>query len=494
MLAKYRLRFFTIFSIILLCIAFTLKVLQNDTFYIIKLGGDILKNGIDMIDNYSWVSNLSYTYPHWLFDVIMNIIYSNFDFLGVYISSIILFIILIISFYIIILKFNRNELLASLLSIVIIPILCGFVTARSQLLTIILFLWQVYFIEKLISLGKKRYIFILMVISLLVANLHATIWPFYFILYLPFIGEHIIYKFMEYKNKKIDNSFKLIINKVSNFKMLVISAVGGFFMGVLSPSRICFTYVFKIMQGDSQNYIIEHAPLVLIENIPFIIFILVILLVLVFTNTKIKLRELFMICGLILMSLCSFRHIVFFYIIGLLYLSILCNRYLKDKNDITLDILGNMFVKNKLVYLLGFVLIMLISFNRFRINNNMEYVPLKEYPVDAVNYIKKYLDINDIRLYNQYNVGAYLLFNDIPVFIDSRCDLYLKEFNGMKYSIFDDAMNIQGKKYDYERLFDFYGVTHALVKNKSVLNKLLTNNSNYNVIYTDDYFTLFENV
>lgn len=492
MKSKYRLRIFTIFSIILLCTAFTLKVLQNDTFYIIKLGGDILKNGIDMIDNYSWISNLPYTYPHWLYDVFMYIIYSNFDFIGVYVSSIVLFIILIISFYIINLKFNKNEFLSCFLSIVIIPIIAGFVTARSQLVTIILFLWQVYFIEMLINSGNKKYVIFLMLISLLVANLHATIWPFYFILYLPFIGEHIIYKIIIFSKKKIDDSFKLIISKVNNFKMLVISTIGGFFMGFLSPSKICFTYVFKIMQGDSQNYIIEHDPLVLIENIPFVIFLLIILLVLMFTNTKIKLRELFMICGLIFMSFCSFRHIAFFYIIGLLYVSILCNRYLNERNDFTLDILGNMFVRKKFIYLLGYVLIILVSFNRFKINNDMEYISLKDYPVDASIYIKNNLDYRNIKLYNQYNIGAYLLFNDIPVFIDSRCDLYLKEFNGLDYSTFDDAMSIQGKKYDYDKYFEFYGVTHALVMKGSVLERFFLKDYGFNILYEDDYFALFE--
>ena len=312
------------------------------------------------------------------------------------------------------------------------------------------------------------------------------------ILYLPFIGEHIIYKIINFSKKKIDDSFKLIINKVNNFKLLFISAIGGFFMGFLSPSKICFTYVFKIMQGDSQVYIIEHAPLVLIENIPFIVFLLVMLLVLIFTNTRIKLRELFMIVGLVFMSFCSFRHIAFFYIIGLLYVSILCNRYLKEKDDFTLDILGNMFVRNKIIYSLGFILIIMVSFNRFKLNNDMEYISLEDYPVDASIYIKNNLDYKNIKLYNQYNVGAYLLFNDIPVFIDSRCDLYLKEFNGLEYSTFDDAMNIQGKKYDYERLFDFYGVTHSLVKKNSVLEKLFMKDDKFSILYEDDYFTLFE--
>ena len=33
-----------------------------------------------------------------------------------------------------------------------------------------------------------------------------------------------------------------------------------------------------------------------------------------------------------------------------------------------------------------------------------------------------------MKIYNEYNYGSYLLFRGIPVFIDSRCDLYTKEY------------------------------------------------------------------
>ena len=39
-------------------------------------------------------------------------------------------------------------------------------------------------------------------------------------------------------------------------------------------------------------------------------------------------------------------------------------------------------------------------------------------------------DIKNMRIFNEYNFGSQLLFRGIPVFIDSRCDLYSPEFNG----------------------------------------------------------------
>ena len=58
----------SIIMLVLICVTFTRKTFQNDTFYTIKIGKSILKNGIDMKDHFSW-HNLSYTYPHWLYDV-----------------------------------------------------------------------------------------------------------------------------------------------------------------------------------------------------------------------------------------------------------------------------------------------------------------------------------------------------------------------------------------------------------------------------------------
>lgn len=51
------------------------KTLQNDTFYTISIGEHIMENGIDRVDPFSW-HDLKYTYPHWLYDVFIYLIYS----------------------------------------------------------------------------------------------------------------------------------------------------------------------------------------------------------------------------------------------------------------------------------------------------------------------------------------------------------------------------------------------------------------------------------
>ena len=62
--------------IIIMAIAVSPKALQNDTFYNIKCGEYILRNGIFNLtkDPFSWHS-LPYTWPHWLYDLFSYVVY-----------------------------------------------------------------------------------------------------------------------------------------------------------------------------------------------------------------------------------------------------------------------------------------------------------------------------------------------------------------------------------------------------------------------------------
>ena len=54
-------KYFNVFAIVLICIfcfSITPVVFQNDTFYTIKIGELISKNGIDMQDHFSWHENI----------------------------------------------------------------------------------------------------------------------------------------------------------------------------------------------------------------------------------------------------------------------------------------------------------------------------------------------------------------------------------------------------------------------------------------------------
>lgn len=145
-----------IVCIIVFCGVIAPITLQNDTFYTIRIGEHILENGIDMQDPFS-IHDIPYTYPHWLYDVGIYLIYKVGGMLGIYISTIVLSCILGLTIYYTNKKVTKNYLVSFLLTLGVMYVLRGFIAARAQLLTYILFTLQILFIERFIETKKKRY-------------------------------------------------------------------------------------------------------------------------------------------------------------------------------------------------------------------------------------------------------------------------------------------------------------------------------------------------
>ena len=142
--------------IILFAFAISPKTLQNDTYYTIKIGEYIYQNGISNLteDVFSW-HELPYTYPHWLYDLGIFLIYNFFGHAGIYASTIILASILGLVIYMLCSKFSKNNIVSLIITIGAMYLLEPYIAARAQLLTFILFGITVYSIEMFLETHKK---------------------------------------------------------------------------------------------------------------------------------------------------------------------------------------------------------------------------------------------------------------------------------------------------------------------------------------------------
>lgn len=481
----------SIIMIIALCMTYTVKTFQNDTFYTIKVGESILEHGIDMKDHFSW-HKLDYTYPHWLFDIAT---YKIYDLAGggesglhaLYITNIIIFSIIGITFYFTNLKQNKSYFISLLFSIFATIMLARFITMRAQIITYLLFLIEIFFIEKLLETGKKGYIGGLLVLCVLIANIHAAVWPFYFILMLPYLFEHLVALINDkIKHKPKLNIFnnKLIIEKNENIKLLFLVFLISLPLGLLTPLKdIPYTYFIRTMSANTMEFIEEHKPLILIQNLFVIGYLAIMLIPLIFTKVKVKLTDIAMMMGLLFMAFLSVRHIGFLGIIGMFYLCrLICN-------------IGKINSKKPLDYDMpsigvGIVTLVIIIASIFVYNINVKETFVNEelYPVQMVEYMKKNLDMDKVKLYNDYDFGSYLIYKDIPVFIDSRSDLYTKSFNH-KTDIFDECMHITNH---YGRVFNKYDITHILIYKDTDLNQILAASPNYELVHKEGRFMLYK--
>lgn len=537
--------FFGVIAIVLIaifCIAMTPVTLQNDTFYTIKIGEQITETGIDMQDHFSWHEGLAYTYPHWLYDLITYYIYTGFGMTGIYVTTCILTVILGISLYIVNTKIAKNQLVSFILTAIVIYMIRGYIAARAQLVTFILFVWIIYCIEMFLKNRKMRYAIGLVLIATLIANLHCAVWPFIFVLFLPYIAEYILaliaevtiyrklnIKILKFriklltksgkdvdkklaleeklkeivaKNEKIKikreeelkNPYKIKFTKNPNVKWLILVMIICAFTGLLTPlGNTPYTYLVKTMEGNTTQNINEHLPMTIIDETEALSAIVVILAILTFTKTKIKLSDLFMIGGLCLLMLASRRQMTMFCLIGVLVVNKMIGGLFELYTKNGLERLTQM-IASKVGYILMMVIMLALSYHFYEPKQNDEYIDESSYPVQACDYILENIDLGQAKFYNEYNYGSYMIYRGIPVFIDSRADLYAPEFSGKEEDIFMDFINTSSIGEFYEDTFEKYEITHVITYKNSKMNMIIkeTKDPNYKELYEDDYFTIYE--
>ena len=532
-----------IITLFILAASVTPKELQNDTFYNIKVGEWIYNNGISNLteDMHSW-HDLPYTYPHWLYDLGIFIIYNAFGHPGIYVSTMIIYGLLGTVSFLFMKNKTKNPVIAGIVSIFTVYMLEVYMAARAQSVTFILFVLEVMCIEQFLETHKKRYLVPLVIIPLLITNLHCAVFPFYFVLFLPYFAEYFIAnvadweldrKFIlfvnkvllklckkekeqvildriekikqntiEYriKSKKIrENPYKIKVVKDHAMLLLIITMLIAVLTGFLNPAGTgAYTYLVRTLEGNTTQSINEHLPVTITESDEFLIAIVVALSLLIFIDTKIRLSDLFMAAGLTYLALDSRRQISMFILFCLPIMAQMIAYVFKkyDKDKLTNWIFE--FVTDVFGVIIVLSIAVIACIDKIKPTLAENYVSTDSYPVEAAEWIKTNLDLTTLKLYNEYNYGSYLLLNDIPVFIDSRCDLYTPEFNaGYKdyeegRDIFSDAINIVNLSANYEEKFEEYGVNHVMLYSDAKLASSLNADSNYKLLYDDDHFKIYE--
>jgi len=535
---KIKFHIIIIFAIILLTIATVPKTLQEDTFYMVKVGEYICQNGIQVIENriepFAWQEGMMYTYPHWLLDIIFYLIFSTFDIFGIYVFAVISGIIIYLLIYYTNIKVTKNNIISGVITLASIYLLKGYITARAQVITYICCILTILFIEQFLETKKKRYIIGLILVPILLANCHAALFPIYFVLYLPYIVAYIasfitrkeIYtKLIKIKQKKIEKlnkkdkpktakkkeitqkriikleeklnredkrDKKVIIKRNKNVKWLIVIFIIAIFTGLLTPLKdIPYTYMIKSIQGNTMGYISEHQPVVLIHAVGILAVFIIIGILLFQNKAKIKLQDLFMLLGMSILALISYKQLPIF-LIGIMciinkMIEMVINDNIKEKAQ---KILGKILSIKGMIF--AVLVIIIVSLLQYKTIATQNYIDNNEYPVLAANWLKSNVDVENMKLFNDFNYGSYLLFKDIPVFIDGRADAYDPVFNGKEDDIFLDYMTTSSLQVWYEDTFNKYGITHIITKTNSNFNIFLQRNIEYKNVYNDGEFSIYE--
>ena len=471
-----------ILSFLIISIFITFKIFQNDTLYAIKVGELILKNGIDMLDHFSVIPNLPYTYPHWLYDVIVYQIHHYFGFTGLYIMNMVCLFSIATMLYYIMKYLTKNKLFSYLLTLATTIALQNFVVTRAQSFSYILLLLEFLLLEYYHKSKDKRALIGLFVIMYAIFNIHMAVFPVFFVIYLPFIFEAFISKYKNNIGKYISTSRLIFEENKQMLKTIFIiplTIIVGFFTPL---GTVPFTYIVNQFQGSTLSSISEHMPMGPADESLFLVPIIILLIIVIGTKMKFKVRDLCFIFGFTMMSLISRRHFSFLLLFGSICLCRTIANYVKEKDPHTSD-----FIINKIVSPIGIIAFIGISFYLGFTFKGYEGKYLEEsyYPTKATKFIKENLDYKNDVIFNDYNFGSYLIYKDIPVFIDSRSDLYTPEFNKMGLDIYNEASTI---RLNYQKTFEKYNIRYIFVYKSSDLSYILPYDKKYSTIYEDKFY------
>lgn len=520
-----------LFIILIICFssAICYMYIQNDTFYSIKIGQHIFETkSIDMKDMLSW-HNLPYSYPHWLFDLLTFRVFKSYGLNGIHIMVMVFSSIISLLMFYSNYRMCKNKLLAFLMTILYIYLIGSeYFSARAQVVSYIVFELQLICISEIFNQKKLKnkllFAIFIFALAILIANTHIAVYPFMYVLFFPYLAELFINVF---KEKRVLLRIKLLLNKLFYKKRNVLSKINEInkqlkskkinyhpkieqvnytnntifalcisiilisMAGLITPlGKYPYIYQSKILEVNSKyNDIVEHLPLTFYEHLPLLVITTIPIIALIFINkSKIKLSDMFLILGLLFMTVSSTRHQAL--------LVILCGpiftKYLYELlNQINYKY---SFKKYLLINALCLVIVTGLIYKSYSNFKNVNPINNFGYPIKATDYLLDNYDFTKVKLINAYNDGAYLAYRGIPVFIDSRQDLYSKTFN-KKSEILLDEIKLR-EECEYDELMKKYNADIILISKNEHVSKVLEKDDNYKLVYSDNTkkgnFEIFE--
>ena len=466
------------------------KYFQNDTFFTIALGEETLQNGVHNREVLTYHQNFKYYNIRWLFNVVISLINSHFGFNGIYIFVILITVLTAFSLYYCLNKLTNKKIISFLITCIAMYFSRSYFVARAQIISILIFIIEYYSILMFAKSGKKKYMLILLILPIIIVNFHASLFPFYIILYLPILIEHILSKF-------IKNSSCLNFDRIKNIKYFCLVLIINILEGVLSPIGFSSYWVmFSALGGISKKMILELQPLTNDSySLYLITYFILFLYNYVFSKKKIKAHTLFLLVGLAIIGIISIRNLLLFYIIGAFSLGEVAQIFFDENSNLNIN------STKKIILLQSFIIVtILVVFGiNFKKNISFDYVDNTYYPVEATEYLLKNVNLSNYTLYNGFNYGSYLEYKGIKTFMDSRSEVYEKNYNNT--DILEDYSNLcynYKKHLDYKEFFDKYNIDLALIKKdsdeESFYNTQIKKDIHHclNTIYEDNYFMLCE--
>ena len=465
----------TLFSLMITYFVLSIQCMDNDGWFILANGRYILEHGIPYKNPFTWMEGLDVVLQQWAYSVVVYSIYQWFEVPGIFLFCCLLHVACMILFCKIA-KLKQVDIKTALvLSSVMFLIGSGFLSIRPTFITVLLLLWQVYVLEQYRQDKKAWKLWQLILISLLEINFHAAIWPFHFVMLLPYLVPPIENIFVQFKPKDYSIKPFLIV--------IPMMAAAGF----LNPYGIDgIKYVFLSYGKELKDAgIVElAAPSFQDSGLAFLLLLTVILCwVVLHREEKNDAPFFYILCGTSIMGTMHLRNLIYAYFGILLFL---CEVVRKDNQTIKNMIYGNLVF----AIFLGSIAFSWVGISGKVLNYKQDddlYSPVK-----AIAYLDEHEE-KDVKVFTEFNNGAYFEWSGYRCFVDPRPELYFKKLNH-KADVFQEYQTLM-KTSNPEKIdafFDKYQCDYACITKGTSLHLYLSIQKNWEKVVNSKEYILFK--
>lgn len=435
-----------------------------DFLWHLKAGEYIFKNGIITHDVFSWFTYSKYWMCHeWLFELIIYSLKHVFGNFYIFVFLVIFITLLLMILFIPNKEKLTNNIPYTLFWILLFLIIIPFIQVRPHIISFCLLALSFYFLYDLYKNEDSKKIYFLPIISIIWANVHGGSSN------LPYL---LCFIFM------VAGLFQFQFHKIEANRLSKVKLKRYFLVMILCMIAVCinihgfkmFIYPYENMLDTTmlQN-ISEWQGTTLSEFTSYMYFFLLIFIIMtmLFSKKKIEFMDLILFGFVAYLGLKSIRFWFFTYIV-MTY--IVFNYVPKIKKDKGTEICISIFT---IFLLLGFIK------NINSLFNIKYYCYLDN---EVVSFIKKE---KPERLFNMYNYGGELIYNDVEVFIDGRADLYGKHN-------YKDYLKIVYLNKNIDSLIEKYDFDYMLVDTSYPIYTYMNNNTKYSSVFINKDYVIYK--
>ena len=468
---------------------FQLRILDNDFYFLYKIGEYIVHRGFPYTDVLSMHSSMKIVVQQWLSAVIY---YFTYNALGQYGVIGIIYICnagICILTYRFISLITKNDFVSLIFTgLINFFMFDPFIVTRPQVFTYLILLATICLLEKHVQTKKAAYLIGLPLLSLLLINLHAAMWPMLLVFMLPYIVDSVPLKVENYKKEPNGNCLYLL----GSFAVCIV-------MGLINPYGVeNMLYLTKSYGHKSFTLILEMKPTSTnaAEGIMFFVAIALTGIIVLFIKKRAMTVRFFLLyVGTLVLGLIQIKGIPYFFFFGLPAFAYMLKDFeLSSITKYTQKIMTKRIkVLLKIFFVSAFAFLCISRLNHTREVNQSAL--MHRHDLDCCIELLQNSNYPIVFLYTNFNDGQYLEFNGFRPYIDGRAEVFLED-NNKYYDVFEEYYCLFNGGIYYKDFLDKYGFNYMILGKDmdSYIYESVLRDPDYENVYESYDLVLFKRV